>query len=103
MAIFTVLAVKLLKNYWNVSEISLSRHEKFTASVKYFIDNYAQREGLSLPGRVPGDKSFRIKLLPTSTTRAELWRSYKHAAKVRGYQSWGTQNLYKHGMTSFPS
>ena len=36
MAIFTVVAVKLLKNYWNVSEISLSRREKFTASVKYF-------------------------------------------------------------------
>ena len=37
MAIFTVLAVKLLKSYWNVSEISLSRHENFTGIVKYFI------------------------------------------------------------------
>ena len=54
-------------------------------NVVSFIDNYAQREGLSLPGRVPGYKSFRIKLLPTSTTKAELWRSYKHAAEVRGY------------------
>ena len=36
MAIFTVLAVKLLKSYWNVSEISLSRREKFTGRVKYF-------------------------------------------------------------------
>ena len=37
MAIFTVLAMKLLNSYWNVSEISLSRCEKFTASVKYFM------------------------------------------------------------------
>ena len=38
-----------------------------------------------MPGRVPGYKSFQIKLLPTSTTKAELWRSYKHAAEVGGY------------------
>ena len=57
---------------------------------------YAQREGLSLPGRVPGYKSFRIKLLPTSTTKAEQ-------PKLEDIQSWGTKNLYKHGMTSFPS
>ena len=25
---------EIVKNYWNVSEISLSRHEKFKASVK---------------------------------------------------------------------
>ena len=36
MAIFTVLAVKLLKNYRNLTEISLSRCKKFTASVKKF-------------------------------------------------------------------
>ena len=50
-----------------------------------FIDSYTQREGLSLPGRGPGCKSFRIKLLHTSTTKAELWRLYKHTAEVRGY------------------
>ena len=50
-----------------------------------FIENYSQREGLSLPGRVPGYKSFRIKLLPTSTTKAELWRSYKEAAEAAGF------------------
>ena len=27
---------EIVKNYWNVSEISLSRREKFTATVKYF-------------------------------------------------------------------
>ncbi len=50
-----------------------------------FIENYANQEGLSLPGRVPGYKNLRIKLLPTSTTKAELWRSYKEAAQIGGY------------------
>ena len=45
-------------------------------NVVSFIDNYAQEEGLLLPGRVPGYKSFRMKLLHTSTTKAELWRAY---------------------------
>ena len=54
-----------------------------------FIENYAEREGLSLPGRVPGYKSFRIKLLPTSTNKAELWRRYKDAAEEEGFEVMG--------------
>ena len=65
-------------------------HNRTTlASLKHvvtFIENYAEREGISLPGRVPGYKSFQIKLLPTSTTKAELWRAYKDAAVDRGYE-----------------
>ena len=59
-------------------------HNRTThASLKHvvtFIENHAEREGISLPGRVPGHESFRIKLLPNSTSQAELWRSYKDAA-----------------------
>ena len=54
-----------------------------------FIENYAEREGLSLPGRVPGYKSFRLKLLPTSTNKAELWRRYKDAAEEEGFEVMG--------------
>lgn len=51
-----------------------------------FIENYAGQEGLSLPGRVPGYKTIhRVKLLPTATTKEELWRCYKHAVKIGGY------------------
>ena len=57
-------------------------------NVVSFIDNYAQEEGLLLPGRVPGYKSFR-------RTNMQL--------KLEDIQLWDTQNLYKHGMTSFPS
>lgn len=53
-----------------------------------FID-YAEREGLSLPGRIPGYKSFRIKLLPTSTSKAELWKCYKDAAEDEGFEVMG--------------
>ncbi len=51
-----------------------------------FIKNYAEQEGLSLPGRVPGYKNLKVTLLPTSTTKAEVWRSYKDAATAGGYQ-----------------
>lgn len=51
-----------------------------------FIENYAGREGLSLPGRVPGYKTIhRVKLLHTTTTKEDLWRCYKHAAEIGGY------------------
>ena len=62
-----------------------------------FIENYSQREGLTLPGRVMGYKSFRIKLLPISTTKAELWRSPKEATGVEDRQFLNTPNLSKHG------
>ena len=45
----------------------------------------SKREGLTLTGRVLGYKSFRIKLLPIPTTKAELWRSPKEAAGAGEY------------------
>ena len=54
-----------------------------------FIENYAERGGLSLPGRVPGYKSFRIKLDPTSTSKADLWRIYKAATEDEGFKAMG--------------
>ena len=39
-----------------------------------------------MPGRVPGYKTIhRVKLLPTATTKEELWRCYKHTAEIGGY------------------
>ena len=61
-----------------------------------FTENYAERDGLSLPGRVPGYKTFRrVKLLSTATTKAELWRCYKHAAEIGGYTVVGYTKFVK--------
>ena len=70
------------KNPRHTTELHTHPFNMLSASQKI---NYSQREGLSLPGRVPGCKSFRIKLLPTSTTKAELRRSYKEAAEAAGF------------------
>ena len=34
-----------------------------------FINNYAEKHAILLPGRIPGYKSDRIQLLPSSTTK----------------------------------
>ena len=47
----------------------------------HFIANYAERNGMVIPGRVPGFKSSdpRIRLLPSSENKTSIWRTYtKH-------------------------
>ena len=46
-------------------------------SVFSYIDNYAETNAMLLPGRVPGYKRDDLKLLPSSETKASLWRQYK--------------------------
>ena len=45
-----------------------------------FIKNFASEQGLSLPGRVPQFKNFDVQLLPSSETKASIWRLYKASA-----------------------
>ncbi|XP_030833175.1 uncharacterized protein LOC115920747 [Strongylocentrotus purpuratus] len=44
-----------------------------------FITNFADTQGLVIPGRISGVKSSdpRIRLLPTNQTKASVWRSYE--------------------------
>lgn len=54
-------------------------------SVKYvvkFLSNYVEQHGLLLPGRVPGYKKDDIKLLPSSTSKKNVWKTYLTAAQV---------------------
>jgi hypothetical protein len=46
-------------------------------AVVRFIVNYAAQHCILLPGRIPGIKSTDVKLLPTSITKAHLWRLYR--------------------------
>lgn len=52
--------------------------------VVHFITNYAEANALTLPGRVPGFKRSDIKLLPSSDTKASLWRTYQTIMKDAG-------------------
>lgn len=57
--------------------------EDVTRVVQY-ITNYAEANALVLPGRVPGFKRDDIKLLPSSETRASIWRTYHSIMKGEG-------------------
>jgi len=39
-----------------------------------FIVNYAECHAMLLPGRIPGYKRSDLKLLPSSTTKTDVWR-----------------------------
>jgi len=48
--------------------------------VVQFIVNFADQHSVILPGRIPASKRNDIKILPSSETKASLWRCYKASA-----------------------
>ena len=57
-----------------------------------YIKNYAETNGILLPGRIPGYKRMDIQLLPTHTTKRSVWREYIEASRslyirTAGYHS----------------
>ena len=45
-----------------------------------FLLQYAEDHAILLPGRIPGYKRDDLQLLPSSTTKREVWESYHRAA-----------------------
>lgn len=46
-----------------------------------FISNYAESNAMQTPGRMPGYKRDGLKLLPSSETKASIWRQFKTACE----------------------
>ena len=46
-----------------------------------FINNFAAEQAVSLPGRYPKCKDFKVQLLPSSESKVSLWRRYKKASE----------------------
>ena len=46
-----------------------------------YIKNYAEANGILLPGQIPGFKKTDIQLLPTQTTKRSVWMEYIEASK----------------------
>jgi hypothetical protein len=61
----------------------LLSHDDIEKVVK-FISNYAEDHAIILPGRIPGYKDFKMKLLPSSTTKASVFRLYRSAMNDSG-------------------
>lgn len=49
-----------------------------------FITNYAQTNAILLPGRIPGYRSSTIQLLPSSTSKSNIWSIYSDNAEATG-------------------
>ena len=52
-----------------------------TEFVVRFLLSYAERNGLLLPGRIPGYSHSDIKLLPSSISKRGIWKTYYSAAE----------------------
>lgn len=48
-----------------------------------FIKNFATEQAISLPGRYPNFKDLKVQLLPSSETKASVWRQYKKASEEK--------------------
>ena len=52
-----------------------------------FLLSYVEQHGLLLPGRVPGYSRSDIKLLPSSSSKRGIWKSYKSAVVLATTQT----------------
>ena len=46
-----------------------------------FIKNFATEHGVFLPGRAPSFKDLKVQLLPSSESKASIWRQYKKVSE----------------------
>ena len=53
-----------------------------TSNAVKFIKNYAEDHAITLPGRVPGYRKADVLLLPSCSTKKQVWRQYYAAAEV---------------------
>jgi len=53
-------------------------------SVVSFITNYAESNAVCLPGRLAAHYKSNIQLLPTSITKAAIFRLYENSLKQTG-------------------
>ena len=54
--------------------------------VKHFLNEYAVKFGVPLPGRLPNHRNFKVSLLPSDKTKADIHQIYQEAAKSLNYR-----------------
>lgn len=60
-----------------------------------FISNYSEKNAVRLPGHVAHHYQSNIQLLPTSTTKAAVYRLYEQSTKESGYRDIGEGNFLR--------
>ena len=61
-------------------------HEVLDRTVT-FIKNFANEQGVALPGRAPNFKNLKVQLLPSSESKASVWRLYRKASRDKNVQA----------------
>ncbi|XP_038056280.1 uncharacterized protein LOC119728211 [Patiria miniata] len=76
---------------------SFANHLNFNdrMRIQNFIANYAETHAVFLPGRIPGFKRDDLQLLPSSETKANVWRRYKLATEESGYRVVAISTFWK--------
>jgi hypothetical protein len=54
--------------------------------VKHFLNEYAVKFGVPLPGRLPNHRNLKVTLLPSDKTKADIHQIYQEAAKPLNYR-----------------
>jgi hypothetical protein len=54
--------------------------------VKHFLNEYAVKFGVLLPGRLPNHRNLKVTLLPSDKTKADIHQIYQEAAKSLNYR-----------------
>ncbi|XP_063432029.1 uncharacterized protein LOC134714592 isoform X1 [Mytilus trossulus] len=55
--------------------------------VKHFLQEYAVKFGVPLPGRLPNHKDLKVTLLPSDKTKADIHQIYQEAASSLNYRA----------------
>jgi hypothetical protein len=54
--------------------------------VKQFLNEYAVKFGVPLPGRLPNHRNLKVPLLPSDKTKADIHQIYQEATKSLCYR-----------------
>ena len=70
--------------YWESAKHALTENE--LQHVTDFIENYAKVHAILLPGRIPGLKDEKAMLLPSSTSKRDVYLEYERAVRGTGHR-----------------
>ena len=64
-------------------------------NVILFLQSYANKNGLQLPGRLPNYRDSKVLLLPSDKTKSDIYQMYVTATSETGVSRVGQSTFYK--------
>ena len=73
--------------------------DKELQHVTDFIENYARVHAILLPGKIPGLKDEKAMLLPSSTSKRDVYLEYERAVRGTGHRVVAETTFYTHRLS----